>query len=136
MITTNGSQRFKHFLLVVGRYIPLMILLFALAIVAVVLADASTIDFENPPYTTGTIHGQDGWSKTGPYDAEVVTNSYGYGSFGSQSLRISNAVASGSFGDQTFSKSLVDEAGEASAVNDCNSGGTRQTYIEAQWDFS
>jgi hypothetical protein len=98
------------------------------------LADASTINFET--YNTGTINGQDGWSSTGPYDHLVAANTYGYATFGTKSLRMSNAVTSGSFGDQTFSKSLVDEAGETTATNGGVSGGTRQTSFEAQWDFA
>src|SRR5689334_4182274 len=64
-------------------------------------ADSSNINFENPPYSLGNINGQNGWSKTGAYDVAVVANTYGYPSFGGQSLRLSNAVTSGSFGDQT-----------------------------------
>lgn len=111
-----------------------------------VLADTTAIDFESPAYATGTINLQDGWSSLGAagsgcavYDHAVVINSYGYASFGGQSLRISNAVTSGCFGDQTFSKSLVDEAGETTgsdAENGGMSGGTRQPYFEAQWDFA
>jgi uncharacterized repeat protein (TIGR01451 family) len=49
---------------------------------------------------------------------------------------MSNAVVSGSFGDHTFSKSLNDEAGETSAQGGGLSGGVRQPYFEAQWDFA
>ena len=31
------------------------------------------ITFEPPSYTTGNINGQNGWSKTGPYDVEVAS---------------------------------------------------------------
>lgn len=99
-------------------------------------ADTSNINFENPPYTVGNINGQDGWSKTGPYDSAVVNNTYGISQFGAQSLRISNGVTSGSFGDQTFSKSLNDEAGETDALNNGYSGGTRQPHFEAQFDIA
>ncbi len=99
-------------------------------------ADSLIINFENPPYIVGNINGQDGWSKTGPYDAAVVSNIYGYSSFQFQSLRISNAITSGSFGDQTFSKSLVNEAGETTAQNGGFSGGFRQPHFEASWDFA
>lgn len=91
-------------------------------------ADSNTINFDS--YTLGTINGQDGWSSTGPYDREVVTNG------GGKALRISNAVTSGSFGDQTFSKSLVDEAGETSAVSGGMSGGTRQNRFESEFTLS
>lgn len=106
---------------------------FALSAVS---ANTASIDFEAPTYNIGNINGQDGWSKTGPFDATVVANTYGYASFGAQSLRISNAVASGSFGDQTFSRSLADEAGETAAQNGGFSGGTRQPFFEASWDFA
>lgn len=97
------------------------------------LADSAAIDFES--YSIGTVHGQDGWGMTGSYDVAVATNSYGYGSFGGKSLRISNAVTSSSFGDHTFSKPLVDEAGETAAYVDVPSG-TRQAYFMSQWDFA
>jgi hypothetical protein len=101
-----------------------------------VLADSAVVDFELPTYTLGTINGQDGWSKTGPYDVEVAANTYGFASFGDQVLRISNAITSGSFGDQTFSKSLVNEAGEGDALNGGFSGGIRENHFEAQFDFA
>lgn len=97
-------------------------------------ADAAAITFESPTYTVGNINGQDGWQKTGSYDV-AVTSSFGVPGFGSQSLRFSNAVTSGSFGDQTFSKSLADEAGEAVAENGGMSGGTRQAKFEASFDI-
>lgn len=100
-------------------------------------ADSSSINFESPPYSIGNINGQDGWSKTGSYDSAVVDSTgYGFSSFGNQSLRISNGVASGSFGDQTFSKSLVNEAGESSAQTSAYSSGTRQPHFEAQFDVA
>ena len=48
---------------------------------------------------------------------------------------MSNAVTSGCFGDQTFSKPLVDEAGETAAYVAVPSG-TRQNHFEAQWEFA
>src|SRR5262245_48148469 len=59
-----------------------------------VRADSSAIDFEFPPYNTGSINGQDGWSATGAYDYEVAATA-GFGSpagFALQSFRISNAM--------------------------------------------
>src|SRR2546423_3117741 len=60
--------------------------------------------------------GQDDWSSLGAdgsgcavYDHQIVVNALGgytYPTFGLQSLRLSNAVTSGCFGDQTFSKRL------------------------------
>ncbi len=107
------------------------------------LADSLAITFEPPTYSIGSIHGQDGWSSLGAagagcavYDHAVALNTYGYVSFGAQSLRMSNAVTSGCFGDQTFSRSLGDEAGESTAESGGLSGGTRYPYFEAQWDFA
>ena len=98
-------------------------------------ADSNTISFD--AYTLGTIHLQDGWSSAGAagsgcavYDHAVVVSG------GGNALRISNAVTSGCFGDQTFSKSLVDEAGETSAVNDGMSGGARQPHYEAEFTLA
>ena len=78
------------------------------------------IDFEpGSGYAIGDIDGQQGWSKTGPYDVAVASVSdfaaaSGCG-FGSQALRLSDAVTSGSFGDQTFSPGLAQPAGETPA---------------------
>src|SRR3989344_14659 len=108
---------------------------------AIALADTVSVDFENPPYITGTIHLQDGWSSFGAagggcavYDHEV-DSALIISDFGLQSLRMSNAVTSGCFGDQTFSKPLVDEAGETAAYVAVPSG-TRQNHFEAQWEFA
>ncbi len=124
-----------------------LLAVFAAAMLGLTVATADTvgpIDFEAPTYTTGTINGQDGWSSLGAagsgcavYDHAIVANGGGApASFGAQSLRMSNAVTSGCFGDQTFSKSLVNEAGETTAQNGGMSGGIRQTHFEAQWDFA
>ena len=79
------------------------------------------INFEPPDYHTGNINGQQGWSKTGPYDVEVADVSAFPGAphyfFGSQALRLSNAVTTGAFGDQTFSPGLTQPAGEGGASN-------------------
>lgn len=108
-----------------------------------VRAETLSVDFENPPYVTGVIDLQDGWSSFGAagrgcavYDHLVAANTYGYASFGGQSLRISNARTSGCFGDQTFSKSLANDAGESTATGDGMSGGLRQSHFEAEWDFA
>lgn len=125
--------------------IRILFVLSVLSIMALVaapaLAASIAIDFES--YALGTVHGQDGWSSAGSagagcamYDHEIVNNTYGYASFGTKSLRASNAVTSGCFGDQTFSKSLADEAGETTAQNGGLSGGTRQSFFSAQWDFA
>lgn len=77
------------------------------------------ITFEPPTYVTGNINGQNGWMKSGPYDVAVASvasfpAAAGYG-FGAQALRLSDAVTSGSFGDQTFSPALASPAGESPA---------------------
>ncbi len=102
------------------------------------LASADTvgpITFEPSTYTVGNINGQDGWSKTGAYDV-AVSNTSIPASFGTQSLRMSDSVTSGSFGDQTFSPSLTNEAGETDALNGGMSGGVRQSHFEAQFDLA
>jgi len=105
-------------------------------IVVSAFADSTSINFEGPTYTVGDINGQNGWSKTGPYDAAVVSNTFGYSGFASQSLRISNAITSGSFGDQTFAKPLVDAAGEADSTNGSFSAGTLHNYFEMKFDIA
>jgi hypothetical protein len=104
-----------------------------------------------PWYVPGPIHAQDDWSSLGAngggcalYDHQVVENavqpltSYSYPTFALQSLRLSNAVTSGCFGDQTFSKRLDNAAGET----DADGGGydkvpgPRRSHFEAQWDFA
>lgn len=94
----------------------------------------STSSFDS--MSLGSVNGQDGWSSFGSYDQAVVPNSYGFNSFGCKTLRLSNGVASGSFGDQTFSVSNINEAGESTATNGGQSGGTRQNHFEAKFDFS
>jgi hypothetical protein len=71
-----------------------------------------------------------------PLDHAVVTNSGAPATFGTQSLRMSNGQASGCFHDQTFSKPLVNEAGETSAGKGGMSRGVRQNFFEAQWEFA
>ena len=129
--------------------------LFAAALVAATLAVAGSppavppagasspppSDFESPGFATGSVDGQGGWGAQGipvnpNLDQEVVTNSGAPPSFGAQSLRFSSAFTTGSFGDQVFSPSAPDEAGEASAENGGLSGGTRETQFVAQWDFA
>jgi len=103
-----------------------------------------TVNFEpleTPPwYFPGSINGQDDWSSTGAYDHQVVLNALAntYPTFGSQSLRISNAVTSGSFGDHTFSKRLQNAAGESDADPGVYAlpGSVTQSHFEAQWDFA
>ena len=74
------------------------------------------ITFESP-YTVGNIDGQQGWSNTGGFDANVAavssfSNAAGFG-FGSQALQISDSVTSGAFANQTFAPALTQPAGES-----------------------
>ena len=123
------------------------VLMLAWALAAAAQADTiGPITFESSQvYVIGNIHGQPipstlpngAWSKTGPYDVQVVAlSSYpaasGY-NFGSQALQISDAVTSGSFGDQAFSPGLADEAGESGAYNAGLSGGLRQPHFDASF---
>jgi hypothetical protein len=114
----------------ITRALGIAVAALALSATLVASAGADSIGpttFESPTFTTGTINGQNGWTKTGLYDVAVATvssfpDAAGYG-FGAQALRLSNAVTSGSFGDQTFSSGLASPAGEAPA----------QTHFEASF---
>ena len=80
-------------------------------------------------FTTGSVNGQGGWSATGSsYDQSVVDNTFGFTSFGCKSLRVSDAVTSGSFGDWIFAPATGSTAGESS-VGDVN-------HYEVQFDFA
>ena len=103
-------------------------------------ADTYTQNFDG--LDLETINAQDGWSSLGNigsgcalYDHEV-DDALGTDGFGSQSLRISNAVTSGCFGDQTFSKPLTDAVGEADATAGGFTEGTRQTHFEMEFDVA
>lgn len=120
-------------------------LLFSLALLLLVrpaFADTVTVNFEDPPYTLGVINAQDGWSSLGAagsgcavYD-HAVNGALGTTGFGLQSLRISNAVTSGCFGDQTFAKPLVNSVGETSATAGSFTVGSKQTHFEMQFDIA
>jgi hypothetical protein len=90
-------------------------------------ATAGTINvsFEPPAYVDGPIGGQQGWSSAPYFDTEV-TSADAYE--GAQSLRISNAVTSGGFGNQTFTPQLAVPAGESSVAGALNT-------FEASWYF-
>ena len=93
-------------------------------------------DFEG--FALGSVNGQNGWTVTNPnFDFAVAdtTGLYG-GALGSRALRVSNAVTSGSFGDQLFSQQLPNEAGETSAENGGLSGGTRQKRYATSFTFA
>lgn len=101
-------------------------------------ADLYGTTFQAPRFAPGNINGQNGWMKTGAFDSEIHSNSAAQQALGlgTQSYRTSNAVTSGSFGDQTFSTEMVDEAGESAAVSGGQSGGVRQTKFDARMTFA
>jgi hypothetical protein len=87
-------------------------------------------------FATGDVNNQFGWQKTGSsYDVAIVDPSAVDSSMGTRALRMSNAVVSGSFGDQTFSAPLANEAGESTAANGGLSGGTRQRVFTATFSL-
>jgi hypothetical protein len=109
------------------------------ALPAVAGADTIETNFETTPaaFALGNINSQNGWLKTGTFDAAIFENVNAAvpASFGLQSLRISNAVTSGSFGDQTFSAPLVNGAGEPTSVNGGQAGGALQPHFDASFQF-
>ena len=66
----------------------------------------------------------------------TTATTYSYPTLGDQSLRMSNAVTSGCFGDQTFSVSTLNDAGESDATTGGYSGGTRRNEFAALWTFA
>jgi hypothetical protein len=105
-VTINDvTQQYAHYPFLTGELYTLMPTSEA--------CNGSTFD----NFALGSVNGQNGWTSTGPYDQAVVRNTYGYAAFGCQSLRLSNAVTSGSFGDQTFSAPAAQPAGETVANN-------------------
>ncbi len=96
------------------------------------------ITFESG-YTNGSVDGQNGWASTGAFDQGVVdTSSYpgAPGSFGTKSFRISDAVTSGAFGNQTFTPSTTDAAGEPGADTGGFPTGTLQNNFSASFQFA
>ena len=93
---------------------------FTTAFASIASADTiAPISFESPQYTVGDINGQQGWMKTNPaFDVKVANVSALQSTyhFDDQALRLSDAVTSGSFGDQTFSPGLTEPAGEATGL--------------------
>ena len=117
----------------------------ALGLASFAAADSqTTITFESPAYTTGNINGQNGWSDSGLYDANVATVSSfpaaaAYSSFGGQALQISNSKTSGSFGDQTFAPLLTTGAAAGTAIQHFTSSfsiGTTQSTQQAGLSIS
>lgn len=142
MSSTRSSLRYAIGTMILAAF-------FALPVVA--RADTVTSAIESPVFGLGTIDNKGGWSSYGAagtgcavYDHSVTAlASIGLGGnttftdlFGSRALRISNAVTSGCFSDHTFSASVPNEAGEASAVSNGFSGGERQTWYEGAFTIA
>ena len=113
----------------------------ALAVLIVASAAAADtagpIDFEN--YLPGPVFTQ-GW--TGAPCAAVdegvalnATNPDAPDSFETKSFRMSNQVVASCFND-AFTPQTNDEAGESTAQDSAQSGGTRQPYYEAEFTFA
>lgn len=107
------------------------------------------VTFED--FAPGAIHGQHDWQATGAqgsgaapgsacavYDhaiaeyAALVPPAFRDAAFGSKSLRISNAVTSGCYADQTFSHRAADVAGERDASSRSRDGLTEYARAGAQ----
>jgi hypothetical protein len=116
--------------------VALAVALVASAIPSAAMAETVTTDFES--FSLGSVNGQDGWhsAKSGDvpdvpalpngYDQEVTDDVPSV--FGTKALRHSNAYAedTGEFEYQTYSKSNVDDAGEA----------TGNSEFVGEFDFS
>lgn len=119
---------------------------------------AGTVTFES--FALGAIHGQQDWQSTGGegsgaalesrcavYDhviadnATMVPTAAREAVFGRRILRISNAVTSGCYSDQTFSQRAADVAGESGAISRSRDGATDyavtgarlRNRFEAEW---
>jgi uncharacterized repeat protein (TIGR01451 family) len=80
-------------------------------LVGVASAGTATTNFEPPAFHPGSVDGQGGW-RASAFDQDVVANGLPAGvGFGTQSFRLSNAVASGAFDNQTFSPPVSPPAG-------------------------
>src|SRR5512140_63019 len=130
----HPNQR-RHYMLS-SRRISLILLCACIGAAARAHADTRTINFENPPYAVGSIGGQDGWGGQTPPGIAVngsidqqVSAVMAHG--GSQSYRESSVFTTNSFGDQVFSPSLVDGAGEPGAITGGFTGGTLQPRFTA-----
>ena len=123
---------------------------------------ASATTFED--FSLGVIDGQHDWKSLGGlgapavnpagthcavYDHEITDNLaspdlHRFPEFERKSLRISNAVTSGCYSDQTFSGRTANIAGQSNAhsrspnglIDYAIAGGTLQNHFEAEWSFA
>src|SRR5262245_13220264 len=117
-----------------------VVLVFATALITPLPTAADNISTDFERFNSGSPNGQFGWMSLGSagsgcavYDHQIVdTTSLG----GSRALRISNAVTSSCFSDQTFSAPTVNAVGESSAVNKGqDSKGILQNHFEGSFTF-
>jgi hypothetical protein len=117
-----------------------LIILAAMVFAALGLASFAAAEIKGPigfetteGYTAGNINGQNGWSNTGLYDANVVAVT------GGQALQISNAKTSGSFGDQTFAPLLGTGAAAGTTLQHFTASfdiGTTQSSVQSGLSIS
>src|SRR5262249_53671420 len=110
-----------------------------LAAIGSARADSISIGFE-PPYAPGSINAQQGWGGQNPPGIPINTNidqAVTTAAFhsGTQSFRESSVFTSDSFGDQIFSPSLTDAAGEPGAISGGFSSGPVQPRFTATYWF-
>ena len=110
-----------------------------LAAIGSARADSISIGFE-PPYTPGSINAQQGWGGQNPPGIPINTNidqavTTAASHSGTQSFRESSVFTSGTFGDQIFSPSLTDAAGEPGAISGGFSSGPAQPRFTATYWF-
>ncbi|MGH2959281.1 MAG: hypothetical protein ACRDKE_06720 [Solirubrobacterales bacterium] len=131
-----------------ARAAVLAALVTVLAIPTFAGADTVTAAIEAPTYPLGTLDQIQGWQSTGAAsnsldhkvtDLSSIGPSYPYAysnAFGSRALRISNGQFSGGFGNQTFSPSTPNEAGETNAESLGKSGGERQNMFQGSFTIA
>jgi Cohesin domain/Carboxypeptidase regulatory-like domain/MBG domain (YGX type)/Dockerin type I domain len=102
---------------------------------------ALKVDFED--FKSGTVDGQNRWRSSGNngvnsnFDVEITENGgIVPTTFGTHSLRLSNAFTSDSVADQTFSATLPNEGGETVAENLGEKRGERMRLFSSEWDFA
>lgn len=122
--------------------------------------DGGVVTFEG--FALGAVHGQFDWQATGGvgsgaapdlyctvYDHAIadypalVPPDFRNAAFGQRSLRISNAVTSGCYSDQTFSHRAADVAGESGALSRSRDGLTEyalagarlRSRLEIEWSI-
>ncbi|HET8970808.1 MAG TPA: fibronectin type III domain-containing protein [Candidatus Nanopelagicales bacterium] len=99
-------------------------------------ASHASEDFES--FSLGSAAGQAGWRQSNAaYDNGIadVSGKFG-GALGSKALRVSNAYTKTSFGDQLFSPTVAQEAGETSAEDNGLSTGPRQSQFTNSFTFA